>query len=172
MRSSKNHQALIPWLSTLDVRPCQSIADIFEEWASDDVFTSHDDNTETDGEHLASDSNSQQIMTSTSHTEYHAGDNNKDKYCYHKSSFKKGNGECKTVITQRIGHQKHTITTIVDAEGNEHQTEDYVNVEESDVQKFKESLKKFQINHDDNPKPKQLCNEEANTDQSNDDSSK
>ena len=163
---------MVPWFSPLDVRPWHSFADIFGEWASDDFFTSHDEDNDTDGEHSSSEGNSQNITTSRSYTEYQMGSNSKDKYSYHKSSFKKGNGERKTVITQSIGDQKHTITTIVDAEGNEHQTEAYVNVEENGMQKFKESLKKYQIDHVDNPKPQQLCNEQANTDQSNTDQSK
>ncbi|RDD36488.1 hypothetical protein TrispH2_011220 [Trichoplax sp. H2] len=142
---ASNYRGLGPWLPTLVSRPWHNVADVLEDTTPDNIFGWHHQNGESDDESSSSDSNAKDFVTSKSYMERRTQKNGKDKYTYYKSSFKKQNGENKTVITQSIGDQKHTLTTIVDAEGNERRSEDYVNVEEDKIEEFKESLKRFVV---------------------------
>ncbi|EDV29160.1 uncharacterized protein TRIADDRAFT_52760 [Trichoplax adhaerens] len=162
---ASNYRGLGPWLPTLVSRPWHNIADVLEDMTPDNIFGWHHQNGESDNESSSSDSNAQDVVTSRSHIESRTQKNGQDNYTYYKSSFKKQNGESKTVITQSIGDQKHTLATIVDAEGNERRSEDYVNVEEDKIEEFKESLKRLQSGGLSDAAPKKLCNEPANSDE-------
>ncbi|EDV29886.1 expressed hypothetical protein [Trichoplax adhaerens] len=160
-KKSTAKKVIAPWFSLLNDRPWYTFADIFGEATSDDCSACPEEYCQTSDDNSSLANHPQDIVTSRSHTESRTQSNGKDKYAYCKSSFKKKNGESKTVITQTIGDQKHTVTTIVDAEGNECQSEDYINVEEDQIEEFKESLKKFQCGQVCNSTCQKLCDEAA-----------
>ncbi|RDD36487.1 hypothetical protein TrispH2_011221 [Trichoplax sp. H2] len=160
-KKSTARKVIAPWFSLLNDRPWYTFADIFGEATSDDYSACPEECYRTSDDNSSLANRPQDIVTSRSHTESRTQSNGKDKYAYYKSSFKKQNGESKTVITQTIGDQKHTVTTIIDAEGNERQSEDYIKVEEDQIEEFKESLKKFQCGQVCNSTCKKLCNEAA-----------
>ncbi|EDV29906.1 uncharacterized protein TRIADDRAFT_52799 [Trichoplax adhaerens] len=66
---------------------------------------------------------------STSQTRVNGGKS----YSYNKSTIISEDGEHKVTITRSIGDQKHIVTSIMDADGNEHQLENYVNVDTDNI---------------------------------------
>lgn len=140
---TRRYRPFSPWFDVMPAWPLRYVEEALNEITPESIFNRHMDSNHGKYSRSYQESNEYQMQDNSSNA---ASEGNNVKYCYRKSTTTKSNGEKLVTVTRSLGDRKHILTTQIDADGNQQSTEDYINVDDSQIQQFEADLKSYSQN--------------------------
>ena len=142
-KMTNRYRPFSPWFDVMPAWPLRYVEKALNELTPENIFNRHMESSNGEYTRSYQENNQYEMQSNSSSTSSEEG---KIKYSYRKSTTTKSNGEKNITVTRSLGDRKHILTTQIDAEGNQQSTEDYINVDDHQIQQFEADLKAYSQN--------------------------